>query len=105
MDFVSYISTNEPHWFCCAHSKTIVAFSLSGEVRDHPFKTSAFFMGGGVKNWQNLPTDSSKKTADGRAVEVKNRENFVDVLNGWSLTTFESRYFWLCTYIIEFSYY
>ena len=24
--------------------------------RDHPFKTSAFFRGGGVKNWPNLPT-------------------------------------------------
>ena len=30
-------------------------------IRDHPFKTSAFFRGGGVKNWPNLLTDSSKK--------------------------------------------
>ena len=28
---------------------------------DHPFMTSAFFRGEGVKNWSNLPTDSSKK--------------------------------------------
>ena len=34
-------------------------------IRDHPFKTSACLKGGGVKNWPNLPTDSSKKTADG----------------------------------------
>ena len=32
----------------------------------------------------NLPTDSSKKTADSRGVGVKNREKFADVLNGWS---------------------
>ena len=30
-------------------------------LRDHPFKTLAICMGGGVKNWSNLPTDSSKK--------------------------------------------
>ena len=30
-------------------------------IRDHPFKTSACLRGGGVKNWPNLPTDSSKK--------------------------------------------
>ena len=30
-------------------------------LRDHPFKTSARLRGGGVKNWPNLPTDSSKK--------------------------------------------
>ena len=30
-------------------------------VWDHPFKTSACLRGGGVKNWPNLPTDSSKK--------------------------------------------
>ena len=29
-------------------------------LRDHPFKTSAFLRGGGVKNLPNLPTDSSK---------------------------------------------
>ena len=34
---------------------------VSTEVRDHPFKTSPFFRGRGVKNWPNLPTDSSKK--------------------------------------------
>ena len=28
-------------------------------VRDHPFKTSAGTRGGGVKNWPNLPTDST----------------------------------------------
>ena len=32
---------------------------------DHPFKMSTFLRGEGVKNWPNLPTDSSKKTADG----------------------------------------
>ena len=30
-------------------------------LRDHPFKTSACFRGGGVKNWPNLQTDSTKK--------------------------------------------
>ena len=30
-------------------------------LRDHPFKTSASFRGGGVKNLPNLPTDSTKK--------------------------------------------
>ena len=35
----------------------------SAILRDHPFKTSAFFRG---KLGPNLPTDSSKKTADGR---------------------------------------
>ena len=29
--------------------------------RGHPFKTLAFFKWGGVKNWPNLPMDSSKK--------------------------------------------
>ena len=29
--------------------------------RDHPFKTSAFLKGGGVKNLPNLSTDSTKK--------------------------------------------
>ena len=53
----------------------------------HPFKTLAFFRGGRVKNLSNLPTDSSKKTADGRGVGVKNREKFADVLNRWSLMT------------------
>ena len=31
------------------------------DLRDHSFKTSACLRGGGVKNWPNLPTDSSKK--------------------------------------------
>ena len=37
--------------------------------RDHPFKTSAFCRGGGVKNLPNLQTDSSKKlpTEGGRS--------------------------------------
>ena len=35
----------------------ISAFSIG----DHPFKTSAFFKGGGVKNLPNLPMDSTKK--------------------------------------------
>ena len=34
---------------------------LSILLWDHPFKTSARLRGGGVKNWPNLPTDSSKK--------------------------------------------
>ena len=33
----------------------------------------------------NLPTDSTKKTADGRGVGVENLGKFADVLNGWSL--------------------
>ena len=44
-------------------------------IRDHPFKTSAYFRGGGIKNWPNLPMDNNKKTADGRGVGVNNREN------------------------------
>ena len=35
-------------------------------IRDHPFKTSAYFRGVGVKNLPNLPTDRGKKNADGR---------------------------------------
>ena len=30
-------------------------------IMDHPFKTSAIFKGGGVKNLPNLPMDSTKK--------------------------------------------
>jgi hypothetical protein len=41
-------------------------------VRDHPFKTSACLRGGGVKHLPNLPTDSTKKNANGRGVGVKN---------------------------------
>ena len=47
----------------------------SNSLRDHPFKTSAFFRGEGVKNLPNLPTDSSKKLPT-----VKNREKLADVL-------------------------
>ena len=36
-------------------------FQLGGDLRDHPFKTSACLRGGGVKNLPNLPTDSTKK--------------------------------------------
>ena len=39
--------------------KALHAFSPKNAVnciRDHPFKTSAFFRGGGVKNHENLPT-------------------------------------------------
>ena len=43
--------------------------------RDHSFKTSARLRGGGVKNWPNLPTDSSKKLPTEGGVGVKNREN------------------------------
>ena len=32
-------------------------------IRDHPFKTSAFFRGEGVKNLPNLPKDSSNRFA------------------------------------------
>ena len=35
--------------------------SNSKLYRDHPFETSAFFRGAGVKKLQNLPTVSSKK--------------------------------------------
>ena len=44
-------------------------------LRDHPFKTSAFFRGGGVKNWPNLQMDSSKKNCRREGVGVKNCEN------------------------------
>ena len=46
----------------------------SYHLRDHPFKTSAFYREGGVKNLPNLPTDSSKKLST-EGVGVKNREN------------------------------
>ena len=35
---------------------------------DHPFKTSAFLRRGGVKNWPNMSTDDSKKTAKGSKI-------------------------------------
>jgi hypothetical protein len=38
----------------------------------------------GVSILLNLLMDSSKKTANGSGVGVKNREKFADVLNGWS---------------------
>ena len=42
------------------------------DIRDHPFKTSAFSWGRG-QNLPNLPTDSTKKTANGRGQKsVKN---------------------------------
>ena len=47
--------------------------NASFPFRDHPFKTSPFFKGGGVKNSQNLQTDSSKNYRR-REVGVKNRE-------------------------------
>ena len=42
------------------------------QIRDHPFKTSAFFRVGGVKNLQNLRKDSSKKlpTVGGRGQKL-----------------------------------
>ena len=46
---------------------------------DHPFKTSAFFRGEGVKNLPNLPTDSSKKLPT-EGSRVKNRENLLTSL-------------------------
>ena len=39
----------------------IKRINANHRIRDHPFKTSACLRGGGVKNWPNLPTDSSKK--------------------------------------------
>ena len=41
------------------------------DFRDHPFKTSACFRGGGVKNLPNLPTDSTKKLPTVGGVGVK----------------------------------
>ena len=52
----------------CEKYLKISAFSIG----DHPFKMSAFFKGGGVKNLPNLPMDSSKKLP---GLGVKNREN------------------------------
>ena len=57
--------------------------SVSKDTRDHPFKTSAFFREGGVKNWSNLPTDSSKILP----MEGGGGQKFADVLNGWSILT------------------
>ena len=49
-------------------------------LRDHPFKTLAFFRGEGVKNLPNLLTDSSKKLPKvHRGLGVTNHEKFVDV--------------------------
>ena len=42
-------------------TNTIIEIDDRIALRDHPFKTSAFLRGGGVKNLPNLPTDSSKK--------------------------------------------
>ena len=66
-------------WTNCAY------ISLIKPTRGHPFKTSAFFRGEGVKTWPNLPTDSNKKlsTEGGRG---QKSWKFADVLNGWSLT-------------------
>ena len=44
---------------------------------DHPFKTSAFHRGEGVKNLPNLPTDSSKKLPREGGGEWQNRENLL----------------------------
>ena len=49
--------------FEISRNKTDISFSPI--LKDNPFRTSAFFRGGGVKNWPNLATDSSKKTAEG----------------------------------------
>ena len=50
-------------------------------LTDHPFKTLVFFRGEEVRNWSNLPTDSSIKlpTAVGRG---QNCVIFANVLNG-----------------------
>ena len=40
-------------------------------ILDHPFKTSAFFRGEGVKNWLNMPKDSGKKNCQQEGVGVK----------------------------------
>ena len=92
--FFAYLST-----FCCAlqmstdnylqakYNTPLHDTHLGSLIRDHPFKTSACLRGGGVKNWQNLPTDSSKKlpTEGGRG---QKSWKFADVLNGWSLSEF-----------------
>ena len=44
-DWIRLALFNDDHW-----------------IKDHPFKTTAFFREGGVTNWTNLPTNSSKKT-------------------------------------------
>ena len=44
------------------------------QKRDHPFKTSAIFLGGGVKDWSKLPTDGSKNLPT-EGVGFKNLEN------------------------------
>ena len=68
-------------WICAG---TSIALNYC-HLRDHPFKTSAHLRGGGVKNWPNLPTDSSKKlpTEGGRG---QKSWKFADVLNEWSPT-------------------
>ena len=66
------LSTLEPLISCQMVALTLtatqakrIASELEGNkinaIRDHPFKTSAFFRGGGVKNLPNLPMNSSKK--------------------------------------------
>ena len=46
---------------------------------------SAFCRRGGVKNWPNLPTDSSKKMPTTEGGRGQKSWKFADVLNGWSL--------------------
>ena len=43
----------------------VLILSFLTVLRDHPFKTSACLMGGGVKNLPNLTTDSIKKLPTG----------------------------------------
>ena len=55
-------------WYFCNLTE-IASFAKS--PRDHPFKTSAFLRGGGVKNLQNWPMDSSKKLPTGGGRDQK----------------------------------
>ena len=48
-----------------------------------------FLVGGGrVKSLPNLPTNSSKKTADGRGGRGQKLCKLANVLNGWSISLF-----------------
>ena len=57
-------------------SELFSATKHSSTLWDHTFKTSVIFRGEEVRNWPNLPMDSSKKNCQWRGVGVKNREIF-----------------------------
>ena len=62
-------------------------------IWDHPFKTSTFLRGGGVKNWPNLPTDSSKKLKWSEKWSEQWSEQFSEVAISEKLPKFSDFFF------------